>query len=67
MPNPKTFDYLQFWNRNDVALNMPVLDHTDLKKKKKTKTIASSRDTWKTCTIPEKTHPFPNLGEQNNC
>lgn len=39
MPNPKTFDYLQFWNRNDVALNMPVLDHTDLKKKKKQKQL----------------------------
>lgn len=35
MPNPKTFDYLQFWTRNNVALNVPVLDHTGLKKKKK--------------------------------
>lgn len=35
IPNPKTFDYLQFWSRNDVALNMPVLDHTDLKRKKR--------------------------------
>lgn len=26
--------YLQPWTRNNVALNVPVLDHTDLKKKK---------------------------------
>lgn len=52
MPTYKIFDSLQFWTRNNMVLNVPLLDHSDFFKKRQT--IASSKDTWKTCTIPEK-------------
>lgn len=57
MPNPKTFDYLQFWSRNDVALNMPVLDHTDLKKKKINRQLPAQKIHGRHVQFPRKHTP----------
>lgn len=66
MPNPKTFDYLQFWTRNNVALNVPVLDHTGLKKKKK-RQLPVQKIHGRHVPFQRQHTLFPNLGGQSNC